>query len=91
MKVLHLLVECKIRMNWGIENNANWIFDTAWKEDNAPWCNNGFKFFTLLRILCYNIISRLKTRRLRKTMTELEVGNHFSILLKHYCIKLLET
>lgn len=55
-----------IRVHWGIENNANWIFDTVWTEDNSPWCNKGFVLVTLLRILAYNIISRLKTRRLRQ-------------------------
>ena len=55
-----------IRMHWAIENNGNWIFDTVWKEDDSPWCNKGFVFVTLLRILCYNIVSRLKTRRMRK-------------------------
>ncbi len=55
-----------IRMHWGVENNANWIFDGVWKEDDSPWCNKAFVFVTLLRILAYNIISRLKTRRLRE-------------------------
>ena len=55
-----------IRMHWGIENNANWIFDTIWEEDDSPWCNRAFVFVTLLRILAYNIIVRLKERRLRK-------------------------
>lgn len=55
-----------IRMHWGIENNANWIMDTIWKEDDSPWCNKGFLFISLLRVLAYNIISRLLTRRLRK-------------------------
>ncbi len=55
-----------IRIHWEIENNANWIFDTVWTEDNSPWCNKGFVMITLLRILSYNIISRLKTRRLRQ-------------------------
>lgn len=55
-----------IRMHWGIENNANWVFDVAWKEDDSPWCNKAFVFVTLMRILAFNIISRLKFRRLRK-------------------------
>jgi predicted transposase YbfD/YdcC len=55
-----------IRMHWGIENNANWVFDTAWEEDDSPWCNKAFVFVTLMRILAYNINSRLKERRLRK-------------------------
>lgn len=55
-----------IRMHWGIENNANWIFDTAWKEDDAPWCNKALIMVSYLRMLAYNVLSRLKTRRLRK-------------------------
>ena len=55
-----------IRMHWGIENNANWIMDTNWKEDDSPWCNKGFLFISLLRVLAYNVISRLLARRLRK-------------------------
>ena len=55
-----------IRIHWEIENNANWIFDTVWTEDDSPWCNKGFVLVSLLRILAYNIISRLKTRRLRQ-------------------------
>ena len=55
-----------IRIHWEIENNANWVFDTVWTEDDSPWCNKAFILVTLLRILVYNIISRLKTRRLRQ-------------------------
>ena len=55
-----------IRIHWGIENDVNWIFDTVWTEDDSPWCNKAFITVTLLRILVYNIISRLKNRRLRK-------------------------
>lgn len=55
-----------IRLHWGIENNVNWIFDVAWKEDVSPWCNRGLVLVSLLRILAYNILSRLYTRRLRK-------------------------
>ena len=55
-----------IRLHWGIENNANWIMDTNWKEDDSPWCNKGFLFISLLRVLAYNVIARLMTRRLRE-------------------------
>ena len=55
-----------IRMHWGIENNANWITDVAWEEDDSPWCNRALVFVSLLRILAYNVLSRLMTRRLRK-------------------------
>lgn len=54
-----------IRMHWGIENNGNWVFDTVWEEDDSPWCNRGFQFVSLLRILAYNVLARLKERRLR--------------------------
>jgi predicted transposase YbfD/YdcC len=65
-KLNHKQVLQAIRMHWGIENNANWVFDTAWKEDNCPWCNQAFILITLLRVFAYNIISRLKSRRLRQ-------------------------
>ena len=65
-KLNHTQVIKAIRMHWGIENNANWVFDTAWEEDDRPWCNYGFTLITLLRVLAYNIISRLKSRRLRQ-------------------------
>jgi hypothetical protein len=65
-KLNHMQVLQAIRMHWGIENNANWVFDTAWEEDNRPWCNYGFTLITLLRVFAYNIISRLKSRRLRQ-------------------------
>ncbi len=55
-----------IRMHWGVENNANWVTDVAWEEDDSPWCNRALVFVSLLRILAYNVLSRLKTRRLRK-------------------------
>jgi len=55
-----------IRMHWGIENNANWVTDVAWEEDDSPWCNRALVFVSLFRILAYNVLSRLKTRRLRK-------------------------
>ena len=55
-----------IRMHWAIENNANWVTDTAWAEDDSPWCNKALVFVSLLRMLAFNVLSRLKTRRLRK-------------------------
>jgi len=55
-----------IRIHWGIENNGNWVFDTVWEEDDSPWCNRGFTFVSLLRILAYNVLARLKERRFRK-------------------------
>jgi len=55
-----------IRMHWGIENNGNWVFDTAFAEDDAPLSNRALVLVSLLRIYAYNIISRLMNRRLRK-------------------------
>ena len=55
-----------IRMHWGIENNGYWVLDTIFKEDDSPWCNKAFLFVSWLRILAYNVITRLRTRRLRK-------------------------
>lgn len=55
-----------IRMHWKIENNSNWVLDTAWQEDDSPWCRHSVEFVSLIRVLAFNIISRLKNRRLRK-------------------------
>jgi predicted transposase YbfD/YdcC len=54
-----------VRRHWSIENNANWILDTAWQEDRNPWCNKALELISLLRLLAYNAIARLKFRRLR--------------------------
>lgn len=54
-----------IRMHWGIENNANWVFDVLWQEDTAPWTSRAMKFVAYLRMMAFNIIQRLKTRRLK--------------------------
>lgn len=54
-----------VRRHWSIENNANWVLDTAWQEDRNPWCNKALELISLLRLLAYNAIARLKFRRLR--------------------------
>ena len=55
-----------IRLHWSIENNANWVMDTAWKEDNSPWCAKAAEVVSLLRIIAFNAVSRLKYRRFRR-------------------------
>jgi len=52
-------------MRWGIENNANWCFDVLWQEDTAPWTSRAMVLVAHLRMMAYNIIQRLKTRRLK--------------------------
>lgn len=54
-----------IRMHWGIENNANWCFDVLWQEDSSPWTSRAMILVAHLRMMAYNIIQRLKTRRLK--------------------------
>jgi hypothetical protein len=54
-----------IRLHWSIENNANWVMDTAWQEDDYPWSNKALELISRLRVLAYNVIARLKFRRLR--------------------------
>ena len=54
-----------IRMHWGIENNANWCFDVFWQEDTAPWTSRAMVLVAHLRMMAFNIIQRLKTRRLK--------------------------
>lgn len=58
-----------IRLHWGVENNANWVMDTAWSEDSSPWCRAALDFVSLLRIIAYNAIARLKFRRLRNGLS----------------------
>lgn len=55
-----------IRMHWGIENNGNWISDVCWEEDDSPFANKALVLITLMRLIAYNVISRLMYRRLRK-------------------------
>lgn len=54
-----------IRSHWGIENNGNWCFDVHWREDTAPWTSRAMILVSYLRMLAYNIIERLKTRRVK--------------------------
>ncbi len=54
-----------IRMHWGIENNGNWCFDVLWQEDTAPWTSRAMVLVSHLRMMAYNIIQRLKTRRFK--------------------------
>ena len=58
-----------IRMHWGVENNGFWMLDTAWKEDHSPFANKAFVLITLLRLIAYNVLSRLMNRRLRRAKT----------------------
>ena len=61
----HSQVLDAVRMHWGIENNANWCFDVLWKEDSAPWTSRAMELVSFLRMMAYNIIQRLKMRRLK--------------------------
>jgi len=70
-----------VRLHWSIENNANWVFDTAWQEDDNPWCNKAVELMSLLRILAYNAVARLKLRRFRKAQNrQLSWRNVLAIL-----------
>lgn len=54
-----------VRMHWGIENNANWTLDALWKEDSAPWTSKAMSLVAHLRMMAFNIIARLRMRRLK--------------------------
>lgn len=58
-----------VRLHWSIENNANWVLDTAWKEDTKTWCNKALEVLSLMRMMAYNIVARFKLRRLRRAKT----------------------
>ena len=56
-----------IRSHWGIENNGHWVFNTIWKEKEAPWCrqNESLMILAILRALAADVLRWLKHRRLR--------------------------
>ena len=54
-----------VRAHWGIENNGNWTLDTAWLEDSAPWVAKAAEVVSLLRLIAFNVVMRLRTRHLR--------------------------
>lgn len=56
-----------IRLHWNIENNANWILDTVWKEDTRPFCNLGLEAIALMRMIAHNLVTIFKLRRLNRT------------------------
>ncbi|MGH8611112.1 MAG: hypothetical protein ACREYF_03450, partial [Gammaproteobacteria bacterium] len=58
-----------VRMHWRIENNGFWTMDCVGGEDDAPWTHRALLFVSLLRLLTYNAVSRLLTRRLRQAKT----------------------
>ncbi len=54
-----------VRAHWGIENSGNWTLDTAWLEDSAPWVAQAAEVVSLLRLIAFNVMMRLRTRHLR--------------------------
>ena len=57
-----------VRAHWGIENNCNWTLDVIWDEDTKVWCGQGvgIRVLGLLRLMAYNLVSRLRCRYLLK-------------------------
>jgi predicted transposase YbfD/YdcC len=54
-----------VRAHWGIENCGNWTLDTQWGEDDSPWVSAAVEVVSMLRLLAYNVVMRLRTRALR--------------------------
>jgi predicted transposase YbfD/YdcC len=54
-----------VRAHWAIENVGNWTMDTEWREDDCPWASRAIEVVGLLRLLAFNVIMRLRSRRLR--------------------------
>ena len=77
-----------VRMHWRIENNGFWTMDWVWEEDNAPWTRRALLFVSLLRLLTYNAVSRLLTRRLRQAKTRTLSWKAVLTLLEHACCQL---
>ncbi len=76
----HRQVLRAVRLHWSIENNANWVLDTAWDEDRNPWSNKALELMSLLRVLAYNLIARLKFRRLRSSNRNITWKNLLGIV-----------
>jgi hypothetical protein len=57
-----------VRAHWAIENNCNWTLDVIWDEDTKSWCGQGvgIQVLGLLRLMAYNLVSRLRCRYLRQ-------------------------
>lgn len=77
-----------VRMHWGVENNGFWTLDCAWFEDDAPWTHHALLFVSLLRLLAYNAVSRLLTRRLRQAKARALSWGGILTLLEHACCQL---
>ena len=77
-----------VRMHWRIENNANWIFDTTWQEDDCPWATRALVFVSHLRMIAFNIVSRLITRRLRDKAARAMSWHELLRCIEHACCKL---
>lgn len=77
-----------VRMHWGVENNGFWTLDCAWFEDDAPWTHHALLFVSLLRLLAYNAVSRLLTRRLRQAKARALSWSGILTLLEHACCQL---
>jgi hypothetical protein len=77
-----------IRAHWGIENNANWCFDVHWKEDSAPWTSRAMPLVSYLRMIAYNIIERLKTRRLKAARNRVLGWKDFFKFFEHSLCRL---
>jgi hypothetical protein len=56
-----------VRSHGAIENNGNWTVDVIWDEDTKAWCGQGLgiQMLGLLRLMAYNMVSRLRCRYLR--------------------------
>jgi len=55
-----------VRAHWAIENHCNWTVDVIWDEDSKVWCGQGvgIQVLGLLRLMAYNVVSRLRCRYL---------------------------
>ena len=56
-----------VRLHWAIENHCNWTMDVIWDEDSKVWCGQGLgiQVLGLLRLMAYNLVSRLRCRYLQ--------------------------
>ena len=80
-----------VRMHWNIENNANWICDTTWEEDDAPWATRALTFVSHLLLIAYKIISRLVSRRSRDRAARAISWHELLRCVENACYKLADS
>lgn len=76
-----------VRNHWHIENNAFWTLDACFNEDKCPFATVILDLVSLLRIMAFNLLARLRGRRLKsKANRALRWNDYFTHFFAAFCI-----